>query len=338
VFTPMALVRTILLPVKDLVLFPSMIMPLVFQDELYIKPFNESLESNLLLGFVAVKNGGVLVPTFKDLYSIGTTGRVLQYSRDEKSLVRVVIEGKQRIKIKKILDDTPYIVGETELINEAETHNVVTEALTQSINALFKVCLSFGAPLSEEVVRLIGNIERPGKLADLIASYLGNDVAEQQEILETLEPVDRLKKVFLLLSKEVQALQIKAKIQLEVAKEIGKSQKDFMLRQQMKVIQRELGEDDTHLHDVKELKERLRTSGMSEKVGEIAQKELARLERMNPSSAEYTVSRTYLDYLAGMPWNKQTDDNLDITRAGRILDEDHHGLEKIKERILEFLA
>ena len=149
------------------------------------------------------------------------------------------------------------IVGETELINESEKHNVVTEALTQSINALFKVCLSFGAPLSEEVVRLIGNIERPGKLADLIASYLGNDVAEQQEILETLDPVDRLKKVFLLLSKEVQALQVKAKIQLEVAKEIGKSQKDFMLRQQMKVIQRELGEDDTHLHDVKELKERI---------------------------------------------------------------------------------
>jgi ATP-dependent Lon protease len=334
----MALVRTILLPVKDLVLFPSMVMPLVFQDELYIKPFNESLESDLLLGFVAVKHGGVLVPTFKDLYNIGTTGRVLHYSRDEKSLVRVVIEGRKRFKIKKILDDTPYIVAETELISDTEKHNVVTEALTESINALFKVCLNFGAPLSEEVVRLIGNIERPGKLADLIASYLGNDVAEQQEILETLEPVDRLKKVFLLLSKEVQALQIKAKIQLEVAKEIGKSQKDFMLRQQMKVIQRELGEDDTHLHDVKELKERLRTSGMPEKVGEIAQKELARLERMNPSSAEYSVSRTYLDYLAGMPWNTQTDDNLDITRAERILDEDHHGLEKVKERILEFLA
>ncbi len=334
----MALVRTIVLPLREIALFPSMIVPLVFQDEIHIKPFVESLESDLSLGFVAVKDPGVMEPTCKDLFTIGATGRVLQYSRDEKHLLRVVIEGRQRFRLRKILEDVPCLVAEAELINEPEKPNVITEALTQSINALLKVCLSFGAPLSEEVVRLIGNVERPGKLADLMASYLANDMAEQQDILETLEPAERLKKVFLLLSKEVQSLQIKAKIQLEVAKEIGKSQKDFMLRQQMKVIQRELGEDDTHLDDVKELKEKIKTSGMPEKIGEIAQKELARLERMNPASAEYTVSRTYLDYLASMPWAKRTEDSLDINRAQAILDEDHHGLEKVKERVLEFLA
>ena len=250
----MALVRTIVLPLREIALFPSMIVPLVFRDEIHIKPFVESLESDLSLGFVAVKDPGVMKPTCKDLFTIGATGRVLQYSRDEKHLLRVVIEGRQRFRLRKILEDAPCLVAEAELINEPEKPNLITEALTQSINALLKVCLSFGAPLSEEVVRLIGNVERPGKLADLMASYLANDMAEQQDILETLEPAERLKKVFLLLSKEVQSLQIKAKIQLEVAKEIGKSQKDFMLRQQMKVIQRELGEDDTHLDDVKELK------------------------------------------------------------------------------------
>jgi ATP-dependent Lon protease len=334
----MALIRSILLPLREIVLFPSMVAPLVFQDELYIKPFTESLESDLSLGFVAMKDSGVREPTLKDLHAIGTTGRLLHYSREEKNLLRVVVEGKQRFRLRKILEDTPYLVGEAELINESGKPNLITEALTQSINALFKVCLSFGAPLSEEVVRLIGNVERPGKLADLMASYLANDLAEQQDILETLDPVERLKKVFLLLSKEVQSLQIKAKIQLEVAKEIGKSQKDFMLRQQMKVIQRELGEDDTHLDDVKELKERIKTSGMPEKIGAIAQKELARLERMNPASAEYTVARTYLDYLTSMPWARRTEDSLDINNAQAILDEDHHGLEKVKERILEFLA
>ena len=335
----MALVRTILLPLREIVLFPSTVAPLVFQNELYIKPFAESLESGVSLGFVAVKDSCVReLTTVKDIHAIGATGRVLHYSRDEKNLLRVVVEGKQRFRLKKILEDAPYLVGETELINESAKPNLVTEALTQSINALFKVCLSFGAPLSEEVVRLIANVQRPGKLADLMASYLASDVAEQQDILETLDPVERLRKVFLLLSKEVQSLQVKAKIQLEVAKEIGKSQKDFMLRQQMKVIQRELGEDDTHLDDVKELKEKIETSGMPEKVGGIAQKELARLERMNPASAEYTVSRTYLDYLASMPWVRRTQDSLDINNAQAVLDEDHHGLEKVKERILEFLA
>ncbi len=319
-------------------LFPSMIAPLVFQDELYTRPFVESLESDLCLGFLAMKNPGVREPTFKDLHAIGATGKVLHYGRDETNSQRVVVEGRQRFRLRKILEDSPYLVGEAEVINESGKPNLITEALTQSMNALFKICLSFGAPLSEEVVRLIGNVERPGKLADLLAAYLANDAAEQQDILETLDPVERLKKVFLLLSKEVQSLQIKAKIQLEVAKEIGKSQKDFMLRQQMKVIQRELGEDDTHLDDVRELKERIRTSGMPEKVGGIAQKELARLERMNPASAEYTVSRTYLDYLTSMPWAARTEDTLDICKAQAILDEDHHALEKVKERILEFLA
>ena len=334
----MSLVRTILLPLRDVVLFPSMVAPFTFQNDLYIKPLTDSFEADQMLGFAAAKGRTVLEPTHKDLYTIGTMGRVIRYARDEKNLLRAVIEGRQRFSVKKVLEDVPYLCVEAELIPETGKHNVLSEALTQSIGALFKVCLSFGAPLSEEVIKLIGNIEHPGKLADVIASYLGNETAEQQEILETLDPVERLKKVFLLLSKEVQALQIKARIQLEVAKEVGKSQKDYMLRQQMKVIQRELGEEDTHLHDVQELKERIKTSGMPEKVGEIAQKELARLERMNPSSAEYTVSRTYLDYLTSMPWSRRTTDNLDIARAEKTLDEDHYGLEKVKERILEFLA
>jgi len=334
----MVLVRIILLPLREIALFPSLIVPIVFQDESCSRPFTESLESGLPLGFVAVKDPAAVVPGPKDVFTVGTIGHVLQYSRDEKSLLRVIIEGRQRFKLKKILETTPCLIGEVEIISEQEQANTVTDALTQSINALLKICLSFGAPLSEEVVRLIGNVDRPGKLADLMASYLAHDIAEQQEILETLDLAERLKKVFLLLSKEVQSLQVKAKIQLEVAKEIGKSQKDFMLRQQMKVIQRELGEDGTHLDDVEELKEKIKTSGMPEKVGETAQKELARLERMNPASAEYTVSRTYLDYLASMPWTKRTEDSLNIDRAQAILDEDHYGLEKVKERVLEFLA
>lgn len=328
----------ILLPVRDVVVFPSMVVPLTFHDEYLVKVFDESMVTDSLIGFVGVKTGGVSHPSFKDLCEIGTAGKVLQYTREEKNRVKAVVEGRRRFRVRKYLFDEPYLCAEVELVREVNKSNVVTDALTQSINALFKVCLSLGAPLSDEVVRLVGNIESPNKLADLIASYLSSDLQEQQEILETIEPTERLKKVFLLLSREVQALQIKAKIHLEVAKEVGKTQKDFMLRQQMKVIQRELGGDDPHLDDLKDLRKKIKTSGMPEKIGEMAAKELARLERMSPSSAEYTVSRTYLDYLTSMPWNRTTDDNLDINAAETVLDTDHFGLEKVKERILEFLA
>ncbi len=195
----MTLIRTILVPLREMALFPSVITPLVFQEEIYSKPFAESLESGIPLGFLALKEPDTRQPDFTEFFAVGTMGKVLQYSRDEKRLLRVVVEGRERFSLKKFIEDVPYLVGEVETINEHDKPNVVTEALTQSIHALLKICLNFGAPLSEEVVRLISNIQRPGKLADLMACYLANDLAEQQEILETTQPAERLKKVFLTL-------------------------------------------------------------------------------------------------------------------------------------------
>ncbi|MEK7852147.1 MAG: AAA family ATPase, partial [Deltaproteobacteria bacterium] len=215
---------------------------------------------------------------------------------------------------------------------------IIVDALVQSVIALFKVALAIGRPLPEDVLKLIDKIENPARLADLIAVYLALKLEEQQEILETADPLERLKKVFLFLSREVQMLQIRGKIQADVAKEMGKSQKEYLLRQQMRAIQKELGEEDSHIAEVNEIREKIKAAGMPPNVEEVANKELSRLEKMNPASAEYTVSHTYLDYLITLPWTKKTEDNLDINRAEQILNEDHYDLEKVKDRILEYLA
>ncbi len=328
----------IILPLKDVVIFPYMVIPLFFSRPLVITAINEAMMRNQMVGLVAQKDPEIEVPTAADMYSVGTAAVIRQVVSLPEGGVKTLVEGYTRVKILEYTQEKPFLKARVEAVTEFHEKSIITDALVQSVNALFKLALSLGRPLPGDVMNLIEKIDNPARLADLIAVYLPLGVADAQDILETFDPLERIKKAFVHLNNEVKSLQVKAKIQQDVAKEMGKSQREYILRQQLKAIQKELGEEDPHVAEINELRKRMEEAAMPPDVLEIAEKELNRLERMNPASAEYTVSRTYIDYLVTMPWNRSTKDNLDINRAEKILNEDHYDLERIKERILEYLA
>jgi len=269
---------------------------------------------------------------------IGTLCKVNQIKKLDDGRYKVSLEGVTRLRI---LDTEPagaITLSRCEIVREFVEKNLVSDALVQSLNALLKIALSHGKPLPEDVLKMIDYIDNPARLSDLVALYVSLPTADLQELLETTDPLDRLKKVYVHLTNEVQRIQIKNEVAGEVTKRVGKNQKEYILREQMKHIQEELGDEDPRSADMNELRRKIEEAGLPEDVKKIADKELKRLERINQASPEYNVSRTYLDYLAGMPWNTGTTDTLDMVRAEEILNEDHYNLKKVKERILEFLA
>src|SRR3989337_4150556 len=327
-----------ILPIKDTVIFPLMISPLFFpraKDKIAIE---DAMKGDHLAGVIVQKDKHVENPASKDLYTIGTAVKILQIVKLEDGGVKILVEGIGRIKIINYIREEPYPIAEIEELREFYEKNSFTDALIQSINTIFKTVVAVGRPLPNDVMAMIEKIDNPARLADLICVYLALDLTEQQKILETVDPLERLSRVFIYLNKEVQMLQIREKIQSEVAKELSKTQREYLLKQQLKTIQKELGEEDPYQAEMNEFKKKIEEIPMPEKVKDIANKELGRLEKMNQASAEYTVSRTYIDYLITVPWEKKTEDNLDINRAATILDEDHYDLTKVKERILEYLA
>lgn len=291
----------IIIPIKDTVVFPFMVAPLFFTQSKIIDTINEVMMGNHIVGIVLQKKNDAKTASSEDINRVGTAARIKQ------------------------------------MVNLQEK-TMVMDTLVQSVNTLFKLSLTLGRPLPDDVMDMIEKIDNPARLADLIAVYLSLTTEEAQEILETLDPLERLKKAFVHLSNEVKKLQVKTKIQNGVAKEMGKGQREYLLRQQMKAIQKELGEEDPQVAEINNLRDQMEKADMPDGVLEIVRSELERLEKMNPASAEYTVAKTYVDYLITMPWKKTTEDNTDINRAEEILNEDHYGLEKIKERILEYLA
>ncbi|MBI3815133.1 MAG: LON peptidase substrate-binding domain-containing protein, partial [Nitrospinae bacterium] len=327
-----------ILPIRDTVIFPLMISPLFFsrpKDKLAIE---DAMKSDHFVGVVAQKGKNIENPVSKDLYPVGAATKILQIVKLEDGGIKVLVEGLARIRITNYIKEEPYLLAEIEELREFYEKNSFVDALVQSINTIFKTVVAVSRPLPNDVMAMIEKIDNPARLADLICVYLALDVVEQQKILEIVDPLERLSRVFIYLNKEVQMLQIKEKIQSEVAKELSKTQREYLLRQQLKTIQKELGEEDPYTAEMNELRKKIEETPMPEKVRDIANKELGRLEKMNQASAEYTVSRTYIDYLVTVPWEKRTEDNLDINRAEAILDEDHYDLKKVKERILEYLA
>ena len=328
----------IVLPVRDMVVFPYMVIPLFFNSKLSIDAINKSLLDNHLVALVSQKDSSIEDPSVADLYEVGTAASIKQVVNLPDGGVKILIEGLYRVKITSFSNTEPLIIARVEMVQEFQEKSLVIDALVQSVNAMFKLALTLGRPLPEDVMSMIEKIDNPARLADLIAVYLPLSVEEAQDILETFDPLERIKKAFIHLNEDVKNLQLKTKVQQDVAKEMGKNQKEYLLRQQMKAIQKELGEEDPHAAEVSDLLEKINKAGMPEEVLDVAKKELDRLSKMNPASAEYTVSRTYIDYLINIPWNVSTEDNMDINRAEEILNEDHYDLEKIKDRILEYLA
>jgi ATP-dependent Lon protease len=329
--------RLVFIPLKETVIFPHVVAPLFFQSEEALTLLNKVTSESSLIGCVGQRSPHLKDPQPKDLLPIGTVCKVLQWVKLPNRGMKIFLEGLSRVLLQNITLDPPYFKADIKEVSEHQERTVLSETLVQSIGTLFKISMAMGRPLPEEVIRSFDRIDHPGRLADLIAVSLHLGWREQQEIFETIDPLERLKKVFDHFSREIQSFPPRPNALAHSCKETGRFQKDHFPRSSPRG-QREMAEEDPYLAEIYELRERVRTVGMPQKVEEIAYKEINRLERMNPVSAEYTVSRTYLDYLITMPWNKKTVDNLDLSRARTVLDEDHYDLEKVKDRILEFLA
>jgi len=326
-----------IVPLKDDVVFPHLIRPLSLSGEETVKALNEAISRNELIGIVALKYD-VESPKHTDFYDVGTAVKVIQVFESTTDNIKFLLEGVVRIKVVEYLQTEPHYKARIEELREFTEKSETIDVLVQSVKTLFKLSAMLGKTLPKDIIPMIDNVNNPSMLADLVTIYLELSIDEKQKLLEMIDPQKRLRIVFHYLNKEVQVREVRGKIDEEVTKEMTKAQREYFLREQLKAIQKELGKDDPHMEEINKLEERIKEAKMPKEVEEVAIKELERLRDINPASAEYPVSRTYLDYLINIPWNKKTVDNLDIHQAEKILDEDHYGLEKVKERILEFLS
>ncbi len=329
-----------ILPIKGGVIFPNMTVPMAVKEKNIHELIDDALKKEKLILTVLQKDENVENPKFKDIYSVGTVGLILKMLRAPDGTMRLIIQGIKRARIKKALKEEPYLVAEIEEIEDIiKTKNEKEiEALRTNVLGLLKEIVQNIPYIPEDFLIIAMNITEPGKLADFVAGYMQFPNEEKQKILETQEVLERLKSVLKLLAQEKEIISLSQKIREEISEKIDKQQREYYLREQLKAIQKELGEIDERTKEVEELRRKIESAKMPKEVEEIALKELAKLERIPPGMPEYTVVRNYLDYLIELPWSKETEDNLDLKRARKILDEDHFNLEKVKERILEFLA
>nr|MBA2557379.1 endopeptidase La [Chloroflexota bacterium] len=274
----------------------------------------------------------------EELYSVGTVAKIAQVVQLQDGTVRAIVQGQQRLRLHGFTQAEPYIMARVETLHDTEPADVQIEALVRSVQGQIEQYVQSGAPVPPEAAVAARNITEPGLLADMVAYSPDMSTEQRQELLETIDVGERLKLVSAFLARQIEILELKGKIQSEVKSEMDKTQREYILREQLKAIQRELGDDDPQQADINELRDKVETAGMPEDIKTRAIKEVDRMSRIPSASPEVGVIRTYVDWLVSLPWNVATDDNLDIREAARILDEDHYGLEKIKERILEYLS
>ncbi|MBI5182848.1 MAG: endopeptidase La [Nitrospinae bacterium] len=330
-----------LLPVRDIVVFPYMIIPLFIGRESSINAVNEALASHRMMVLVSQKDASVESPTPSDLYDIGTIVTVIRMLRLPDGRVKILIQGMAKAKIEKCIGDKPFYKAKIRKLDdlpEPEEKSLRLEALIRNIKEQMNKAVSMGRIVSPDILMMLDQLTSPGKLADIIASNLGLKVEDAQRILMIIDPEERLIKVGELLNKEIELLHMQQRIQTEAQEEISKTQREYYLREQLKAIQKELGEVDEKGEEINEFKEKITQAKMPPDVEKEALKQLKRLEKMYPESAEATTVRTYLEWMTEIPWSKATADNIDIKKASGVLEEDHYDLEKVKERILEYLA
>jgi len=327
-----------ILPVKSTVVFPHLVIPLMVVEAKYTKLVDETLMAGKPLGIFTQKDPELEQPGIDDIYPVGTASHILKMLRFPDGSVRFLVQGMARIKIKKFIETEPFWKAEIEVPEEKMISSIESEALIRNILEQLAKVTKLAPYLPDDLQVSAYNTADPSKLADLIASNLNVSISEKRDILEVFDVKERLHKVNIMINKELQVLEMSRKIQSDAASEMGKSQREYILREQLKAIQKELGETDDRTMEVEEIKGKIEAAKMPDEAKEAAEKELDRLSKMNPSAAEYTVSRTYLDWLVTLPWSVSTEDILDIKAAQKVLDEDHYDLEKVKERILEYLS
>ncbi|MFQ6109171.1 MAG: LON peptidase substrate-binding domain-containing protein, partial [Candidatus Aminicenantales bacterium] len=328
------------LMLRDIVVFPYMVVPLFVGREKSKNAIDHALSSDRMILLLTQKKMEIEEPKKEDIYKIGTVALIMRMLKLPDGRVRILAQGLVRARVKELDEDKPFYSARVSLIHEpGEVEKTLeVEALIRNVRSGLDRASSLGKSIAPEVLIIATNVEEPGRLADLTAANLELKVKEAQKVLELEDPVKRLRKVYELLTRELELLDVQSKISSEAKEEMEKLQKQYFLRQQMKAIQKELGEESEIQEEVKTYKEKLKKLKVSTDVKEELEKQISRLSRMHPESAETAVVRNYLDWMFDLPWNKSTVDNLDLRKARAILDEDHYGLEKVKERILEYLG
>ncbi|MBI4823125.1 MAG: endopeptidase La [Nitrospirae bacterium] len=328
------------LPIRDIVVFPYMILPLFVGREGSIKAIDSALSTNRMMMLLTQRDMTVESPTPEDLYGTGVVGLVMRMLKLPDGRVKILVQGISKAKVIDYSQREPFYVASIEKVTEepSPTVTIELEALIRNVKELLDKAVSLGKQILPDIMVVIENLDEPGKLADLVASNIGLKTELAQEVLEITDPVKRLKKISDVLGREVELLTVQQKIQSEARGEIDKTQREYFLREQLKAIQKELGEIDDRAEEIRELKKKIDDAKMPEKVMKEAEKQLKRLQKMHPDSAEAATVRTYLDWMVELPWSKFTKDILDIKSAEKVLNKDHYNLEKVKERILEYLS
>jgi ATP-dependent Lon protease len=327
-----------ILPLRGTVLYPDLILPIMVGRKKSVKLIDDAMDSDRIIGVLTQKKSEVEDPKEGDLYQVGVAALILRMIRELDGSQRVIVQGISRVKVKEYIQKEPYYKARVDTIEDKAEQGVEIEALMMNLKNLFQKAVELAPYLTAELGTMVSNIKSASILADLIASNLNVSTQEKQGILEIFDVRERLSRIHLLLNKEVQVLELGNKIQSQVKEDMDRTQREYYLREQLKAIKKELGELDEHSAEIKELKDRMKKAKMPADALAAAEKELDRLSKIPPASAEYTVARTYLDWLVELPWSVTTQDNLDIDNAQKILDEDHYDLEKVKKRILEYLA
>jgi ATP-dependent Lon protease len=329
------------LPLRDTVLFPQSILPLAAGRASSLNLIEDAARTGRLIGVFTQRDPATEDPQGADLYRTGTLAAIHKVLKQPDGTVRLVVQGLVRVRLAEIVQVRPYLRARVEEPAEVSppAGDLETEALLRNTSTLFRQIVALSPLLPDELASEIQNVPEPGRLADVIAASLpALATTVKQELLETTDVKARLARLAAALTKEAEVLELGSKIQSQVESEVGKSQREFYLREQLKAIQKELGQTDDRAQELDELRRKIESAGMTEEARKEAFRELDRLAKMPPAAAEYTVARTYLDWLVALPWSKETTDNLDIAQARLVLDEDHWGLDKVKDRILEYLA
>jgi ATP-dependent Lon protease len=330
-----------ILPLRDTILFPHAILPLAVARESSVALVNEAVRERRVIGVVTQRDPAVDDPVESDLYRIGTLTHIHKMFKFPDASLRLVVQGVHRFRVLQVVQYRPFLKAQIEILRETipAEQQIEVEALAQSAQGLFQRVVEISPTLAGELQAVAANIQDPSHLADFVAGSLQSlNTAQKQELLEILDVKLRLERINKILAKDLEVLEVGNKIQSQVKTELQKNQREYYLREQMKAIQKELGEGDDQQREYNELREKVEAAGMPDDVKKEAMRELDRLTKMSPAAAEYTVARTYLDWLVALPWSKRTEAAIDIQKAKEVLDNDHYDLEKVKERILEYLA
>ena len=330
--------RLPVLPLRDLVVFPFLMMPLHIGRPKSVKLVDESLVKDRLIALVTQRDGSVEDPAAEQLYSVGVAANIVRMLRMPDDTIRVLTRGICRVRIKNFIQTEPYFLADIERLHDKVQDGLEVKALQRNLSDQFQKLVGLVSTLPDEVQIVAARLEDPGQLADLVASSINIAIPDRQKVLEETDVRKRLTMVGGWLAKELEVVQLSSKIASEAHSEMTKAQREFYLHKQLEAIQKELGLEDPNAREISELRTKLTESGMPQEPRKEADRELDRLSKMNPSAAEYTVSRTYLDWLLEMPWKHLTADSTDLRKARRILDQDHYDLDKVKERILEYLG